>query len=259
MMEKTLYLEGEGGHAMEHQDQLFPGGPRFYYDDSHFPPGTDTFLLGAFPSLRPGERVCDLGCGCGLLGLLLLAREASLHITGVELQPEAAALAEKTAAANGLEDRLVCLRADLRDASQLPPAGSFDLCVANPPYFPVGSGAPASGDARRSARSEETATLEQVCAAAARLLRWGGRFALCFRPDRLTDLLCTLRQQGLEPKRLRLVEARAGRVPSLVLAEARRGGRPGLRLEAPLILTGADGRPTADYNAAYFRHTEDKP
>ena len=58
---------------MEHQDQLFPGGPRFYYDDSHFPPGTDTFLLGAFPSLRPGERVCDLGCGCGLLGLLLLA------------------------------------------------------------------------------------------------------------------------------------------------------------------------------------------
>ena len=76
------------------QDQLWPGGFRFLFDDELFQPGTDSFLLGSFPRLRRGERVCDLGAGTGLLGLLLLAREPDLQVTNVELQAAAVALAE---------------------------------------------------------------------------------------------------------------------------------------------------------------------
>ena len=90
---------------MERWDRLRTGGYRFVYDDALFPPGTDSFLLSAFPKLRPGLRICDLGCGTGLLGLLLLQRQPAMTATGVELLPQAAALAERTAAANGLEDR----------------------------------------------------------------------------------------------------------------------------------------------------------
>ena len=111
---------------MEHWDRLWPGGYTFAYADGLFRPSTDTFLLGAFPRLRRGMTVCDLGAGTGLLGLLLLAREPELTVTGVELQPAACGLFRRTAAENGLEDRLRCLEGDLRDPGLLPP-GRFRL------------------------------------------------------------------------------------------------------------------------------------
>lgn len=125
---------------MEHWDELWPGGFRFRFDDNVFKPSTDTFLLGDFAEVRRGERVCDLGAGIGLLGLLLLARQQQLHITNIDIDSAACALAEENAAVNGLEDRVAVLRADLRDRTALPKAGSFDLCVANPPYFPPHTG-----------------------------------------------------------------------------------------------------------------------
>jgi len=244
---------------MEHWDLLCQGGYRFCWNDALFRPGTDTFLLSSLPRLRPGLRVCDLGCGTGLLGLLLFQRQPELLLTSVELQPAAARLAEKAAAANDLSERMRVLCADLRNLRDVLPTGSFDLCVCNPPYFPSGNGAAAPAPARRTARSEEACTLEDVCTAAAYLLRWGGTFCLVHRPERLTDLLCTLRAQRLEPKRIRFVETRAGIAPSLVLVEARRGGKPGLSIEPPLVLTDVNGEPTPEVDAIYFRTKEVTP
>ncbi|WP_295582425.1 methyltransferase, partial [uncultured Oscillibacter sp.] len=121
---------------MEHWESLKPGGYRFVYDDALFRPSTDTFLLSSLPRLRPGLRVCDLGCGTGLLGLLLLQRQPGLAVTGVELQPQALALAERAAAENGLAGQLRFLPGDLRQIRTLLPGGSFDLAVCNPPYYP---------------------------------------------------------------------------------------------------------------------------
>lgn len=232
-------------------EELCPGGLRFLHDSEQFPPGLDSFVLASLPKLKPGLRVCDLGCGTGLLGLLLLQRQRELTVTGLDIQPEAVRLARLAAAGNGLQDRLTFRREDLRQTDL--PAGAFDLAVSNPPYFPPSGGFPPEGTARRTARTEESCTLEDVCRAAGRLLRWGGRFCLVHRPERLTDLLCSLRGSGLEPKRLRLVCARPDKAPSLVLAEARRGGRPGLAVEPPLILEGPDGSPTAELDRIYFR------
>ena len=101
-------------------------------------------------------------------------------------------------------------------------------------------------------------TLEDICHAAAYLLHWGGSFCLVHKPERLTDLLCTLRDHGLEPKRLREVCKTAGTAPSLILLEGRRGGKPGLSIEAPLVLQDG-GAPTAEVDAIYFRQQEDTP
>ena len=248
-----------GGINLEHWESLCPGGLAFVYDDALFRPGTDSFLLGSFPRLKPGARVCDLGSGTGLLGLLLLQRQRELTVTGVELLPEAVQLAEEAAARNGLSGRLVCRQGDLRDIRALLPAGDFDLVVSNPPYYPVGAGHLPEAEPLRSARSEAGCTLEEVCAAAAYLLRWGGSFCLVHKPERLADLCCALRARGLEPKRLRLVCRRAGDAPSLLLLEARRGGRPGLDIAAPLCLEDGAGRPTAELDAAYFRTKETNP
>ncbi|MCI9577904.1 MAG: methyltransferase [Oscillibacter sp.] len=237
---------------MEHWELFKPGGLRFVWADGLFPPGTDSFLLSAFPRLRPGLRVLDLGCGTGLLSLLLLQRQGNLAVTGVELLPEAVALAKRAAAENRLTDRLFFRQGDLRDRNALP-AEPFDLAVCNPPYYPAAGGALSGANLRRTARAEVDCTLEDVCRAARRALRWGGRLCLVHKPERLTDLLCTLRENGLEPKRLRPVCTRPERAPSLVLLEARRGGRPGLTVEPPLVLEQPGGSPTAELDRIYFR------
>ena len=128
----------------------------------------------------------------------------------------------------------------------------YDLVVCNPPYFPPNSGPPPKGKARRTARTEQDCTLEDVCGAASRLLRWGGALCLVHKPERLADLFCALRPAGLEPKRLRLVSPRPEAAPSLVLLEACRGGKPGLAILPPLILE-SDGAPTEELNRIYFR------
>ena len=226
-------------------DRFFPEGPIFYYDPALFPPTTDSFALGWFARPWRGDAVCDLGCGTGLLGTILLARNASLRLVNVECSADALALAERTFAENGWT---VGFRpGDLRDAAVLPAAGSMDYCVCNPPYFPVGSGKSADGQARQDAREETQCTLDDVCAAAARILRWGGGFAVVHRPERLADLLCALRAHGTEPKRLRFLTQAPDAAPSLVLVEARRGGRPGLQIEPPLVI-GSE-----EWDQVYFR------
>jgi tRNA1(Val) A37 N6-methylase TrmN6 len=193
-----------------------------------FPLGGDTLALGGFASLRRRARVCDLGCGSGALGLLLLVREPSIQVTGVELSETAAALARENVQANGLDAQV--LRADLRQARSLFPPGSFELAVSNPPYFPVGSGA--SGG---SARMEETCTLADLCAAAGWLVKNGGRFALVYRPERLADLFQALRENRLEPKRLQFLQPEQA-PPSAVLVEAVKQARPGLQVLPALRL-----------------------
>lgn len=205
-------------------------GPYLYrQSDRGFPLGQDTLLLARFATLRRGWRVCDLGCGAGALLLLLPGREPSLSLTGVELDGPEAALARQNLAENGLTGRIHT--ADLRRVREVLPAGGFDLVVSNPPYFPLGAGT--SGGA---ARAEERCTLAQVCAAAGYLTRSGGRFALVHRPERLCALLDTLRQHGLEPKRLQLVQAGPEHPPSALLLEAVRQGKPGLEVLPARIL-----------------------
>ncbi len=204
---------------MEKMEQLGPY--RLRWPEGVFPLGSDALALGAFATLRRGWRVCDLGTGSGVLLLLLAGREADLELCGVELDPLSARTARENLAENGLRGAVVA--GDLRTPHF--PAGRFDLVVSNPPYFPVGAGM--SGG---PARSEETCTLDGLCAAAARLVRNGGRFALCHRPERLADVVCTLRAHGLEPKRMRLVSHGPGHRPALLLMEGVRQGRPGLEI-----------------------------
>lgn len=202
---------------MEHAEQLGPY--RYVWDEDCFPLTGDSIALATFCTLKKNGRVCDLGCGAGALMVLLLGREATLAVSGVELDPHAAARARQN-----LPGVPVTV-GDLTKRDNLPPGGSCDLVISNPPYFAHGSG----GDGGK-ARMEQTCTVEALCAGAAYLLKNGGRFALCYRPERLCDLLCALRAAGLEPKRMKLL-ATPGKPPSAVLVEAVRQGRPGLQVE----------------------------
>ena len=173
----------------------------------------------------------------------------------MELQPDAAQLCRNNLEANGLTGRAQILCADLREHRAVLPAGSFDLVVANPPYFAAGSGYTSPDPMRAHARDERTCTMQDICAAMAYLTRWGGSAALVHRPERLSELLCALTAAGLEPKRLRTVAHTAHTAPSLVLVEARRGGKPGLKLLPPLALCAPDGTDSEEIRRIYHRRT----
>lgn len=232
-------------------DALWAGGP-VLDTEGGYPLSTDSVLLAHFAGSIRGRRILDLGCGAGVLTVLLALRHPGAALSGVELLPEAAARCRENLRANGLDDGGI-VTGDLREHRTLWPVGSFDLVVSNPPYFPEGRGYTAPDPERASARDERHCSLEDLCAAAEYLCRWGGAFALVHRPERLSELCCALTRHGLEPKRLRLVQHKPGWAPNLVLLEARRGGRPGLNIEKPLILCDADGTDSAEVRGIYHR------
>ncbi len=197
------------------------GGLLYRWREDCFPLGEDSLALGAFATLRRGERVCDLGCGCGLLGLLLFRREPTVELLGVELFPPAAALAEENWRRSGVKGHVSA--GDLRRREDLPPPGSCHGVICNPPYYAAGT-----GGVGRQGRSEESCTLEEVCAAAAWCLKNGGRLALVYPPTRLSELFCSLTAHSLEPKRLQFIRPSAAYPPSAALVECVKGGGRGL-------------------------------
>ena len=201
---------------------------------------TDTLLLADFSLPRRGEVCADLGTGCGAIPLLWRERAQPQKIYAVEIQEEAARLARTAVEANGFSDRIEVILGDAGNPKALFRNQSLDLVACNPPYQAAGTGPQGAEESRSTARHELRFSLEQLAGTARFALRFGGRLCLCLRPERLAEALSLFRSFGLEPKRLRLVQQRKDRPPSLFLLECRSGGKTGLAVE-PVLLLEQDG------------------
>lgn len=198
--------------------------------------GTDAFLLSAFIRPNAKTKAIELGGGTGIISLLLAARKKVASVVSVEIQPAFADLIERNAALNGLESRVHPLCADLRDLRSADIGYEADLVFSNPPYMKCNAGKRNESDEKYIARHEVCGSIADFCFCGARLLRFGGKFACVWRPDRLTELLYALHATDLEPKRMTFVHADAATEPCMVLIEAIKGGAPSLQISAPLLL-----------------------
>ena len=208
---------------------------------------TDSVLLANFLHLSPKDRVVDLGCGTGVLCLLLASRTKA-QITGIELIPETADMAQRSTIMNGLLNVSI-LCADLRDAPKALGCGQFDIAVSNPPFFTAGTVSP--DPLRAAARHDVYATLDDVVKSASALLINGGKITMIYPSSSLCDALMTLRDHMFEPKRLRFIAAREDSQPRRVLIEAKKGGSAGLIVEPPLVMHDASGAYTDEMNRIY--------
>lgn len=190
--------------------------------------GTDAFLLADFASPRRKDVVCDLGTGCGIIPFILHKHFKPKTIYGVDIQPQAVDQFERGVAASSLQGRLIPLCADLKGLGL--PAGGFDLVTCNPPYKAPGAGIISEAGPDKIARHETLCTIDDICRAAAKLLRFGGRLCLCQRPERLADVLAAMKNAGLEPKLLRMVAKHPDSAPWLFLVEGKRGSRPFMKV-----------------------------
>lgn len=204
-------------------------GNGIVYEQDVLAIGTDSVLLADF-ALPAQGRICDLGCGAGAVMLLMALRGSSARFDGVELRREAAEKARRNVLRAGLSDHISVHEGDLREIETILERGIYTGVVANPPYQPVGGSIPPDQMEAQIARTECCCTLENLCAAAAYLLKYGGKFSVVYPPERLSALMRVMREQGIEPKRLRLFCRKQNARPSLVFLEGRRGGREGLEI-----------------------------
>jgi len=194
--------------------------------------GTDALLLASY-IVGKFSSGCELGGGSGIISLLLLSRGKAESIKSLEVQEEYSELINRNAELNSLSDRLCGINTDIRDYS---PEKEFDIVFTNPPYMKTDSGRANELSKKNIARHEVMGGIEDFCAAAKRFLKFGGSFYAVYRPDRAVDLISAMRKHSLEPKRLTMVHADTESEPSMLLVEAKLGGKSGVLITKPLII-----------------------
>jgi tRNA1Val (adenine37-N6)-methyltransferase len=235
----------------ERLDDLQNNGLRILQKPGTFRFGMDAVLLAHFARLRPGDRVADMGTGTGILPLLMSQSEPTARFFAFEWQPEMADMAHRSVALNGLEERITVYGEDFRNAAAILGHGSMTAAVCNPPYGKRGGTCPNPTEEQRLSRHETECGLSDVIGACAAVLENRGRLWMVFPAPRALELMDTLREKRLEPKRIRLVCAKADRPPYLVLIEAVKNARPALQWMPPLIACREDGKATDELRALY--------
>ena len=220
----------------ERLDDLQRNGLKIIQKTDGFCFGMDAVLLSGFASVKPGERALDLGTGTGIIPLLLSAKTKGDHFTGLEIQTEIMKMAQRSVALNGLEKKIDIIQGDIKEASRIFGAASFDVVTSNPPYMNDAHGLKNPGDVKAISRHEVLCTLEDVVREGTKALKPGGRFYMVHRPHRLAEIITVMRQYELEPKRMKFVHPFADKDANMVLIEAVRGGGAWLKLEPPVIV-----------------------
>ena len=223
-------------HEDERLDELHRNGYYIIQNPKRFCFGMDAVLLSGFAQAKRQERVLDLGTGTGIIPILMEAKTEAEDFTALEIQEESADMARRSVLCNGLEDKIKIITGDIKDASELFGASSFDVITTNPPYMIGEHGLSSSNQTKAIARHEILCTLDDVLRESAKLLRPGGRFYMVHRPFRLAEIFCKMTECRIEPKRMKLVYPYVDKEPNMVLIEGLRGGKSRLTVEKPLIV-----------------------
>jgi tRNA1Val (adenine37-N6)-methyltransferase len=236
----------------ERADDLLIGGLKVIQSPQEYCFSIDSVLLANFAVIKPGDKVMDLGTGCGVIPILLSAKTKAEVVYGLEIQPSQADRGKRSVLLNGIEDRVHIIQGDLKHVKYDFQPGVFNVVVTNPPYRAAGSGKTSPNQSLAVSRQEVLCTLSDVIEAAAWLLNPGGRFYMVYRPQRLVELFYGLRCFKIEPKKLRIVHPSPGKPANMMLVEAVRNGEPGLTVSFPLTVYGEDGAYTDELKKIYF-------
>jgi len=215
--------------------------------------GTDSYLLAAFSHSIPSGTAVELGGGTGVVSILAASRKKYSKIYCAEIQPVFAELIERNAALNSLTDQVIPCLTDIRDITPATIGTEAHAVLSNPPYMRITDGKENASAELTIARREENGTIYDFAVSAARMLRHGGYFTVVYRPDRAAELLASMTEAGIEPKRMLIVYPTVSDKPCLILVEGKKGAAPGIKISRPLFIYSdkANSVYTDDMNAVY--------
>ena len=235
----------------ERLDDLQRNGYKLIQNTKIFCFGMDAVLLCAFTKVDKGERVLDLGTGNGVIPILLKGRTEGKHFTGLEIQDVNVDLARRSVQYNRIEDDVLIVQGDIKEASKIFGGASFDVVTTNPPYMNENHGLKNPESHKAIARHEILCTLEDVIREGTKVLKPGGRFNMIHRPHRLVEIIELMKKYRVEPKRIRFVHPFADKEANMVLIEGIRGAKPMVKIEPPLVIYEATGGYTEEVKNLY--------
>ena len=209
--------------------------------------GTDAFLLADFAKARRKDVCADFCTGSGIIALLLYKYYKPKQTFALEIQEKA----HDQLKVSLERSKIDCITPVLGDLKDWKSEKELDLITCNPPYKINNTGEKNNSEAVSIARHEMMCTVDDVCAAAKRSLKFGGRLCLCNRPERLCDIMTAMRNNCIEPKRMRTVHKNPSCAPWLILVEGRKGGNNFIQIEKPLYVRSADGGLSDEMNRIY--------
>ena len=218
------------------EDTLFDGRIRCLQHRRGYRFSVDAILLSNFIRPKPGDRILDLGCGCGIIPLILAYRWPKVSITGLEIQPDLAVLANKNVILNNWQGRIEIVPGDLKEIGKYIEPGSFDWVVSNPPYRRPGSGRVNPGTEQALARHEQAADLISVTKAAGWAVRKRGRSAFIYPASRGASVISELKNAELEPKKMLSIFSYPCSNASLVIIETVKEGGEELMILPPFYI-----------------------
>lgn len=222
-------------------DDLERNGYKIIQNKEKFCFGMDAVLLSGFVKVQKGEQTLDLGTGTGIIPILLAAKTEGKHFSALEIQKESADMAKRSVMLNHLEERIEIVCDDIKNASAVFGKSVFDVVTCNPPYINDKHGLKNPALPKAVARHEILCSLEDVISQTALVLKPNGRFYMVHRPHRLIEIITVLTKYKLEPKRIKFVHPYIDREANMVLIEAVRGGKPMVKLEAPIVVFKEEG------------------
>ena len=234
-------------------DDLQLKGLKIIQKRNGFKFGVDAVLLSDFAIIKNKDKIVDLCTGTGIIPFLLIGKYNPSEIVGVEIQQEMVDISNRSAELNSVCEKVRFVNIDLKNQNDIKALGRFDVVTVNPPYKLNNSGIINPSDNIAIARHEIECNIDDVINATRILLKDNGRMYMVHRPDRLIDILVTMRKYKIEPKRIRMVHPNPSKAPNIVLIEGQRDGGSFLKWDPPLYVYDNNGKFSDQINKIYGR------
>jgi len=233
-------------------EDLECNGLKIIQSNNGFKFGTDAVILADFAKKHvDNKNVLDIGTGTGIISILLAGKTNVKKIVGVDIQKDVCDMAQRSVELNKLENKIEIINIDIKDIDKIIEKHTIDIIVTNPPYQKESTGKTGKNEAEFISRHEIKCNFEDICKSAKYVLRPKGEMYIIHRPERLVDIICSLRDNGIEPKEIKFVEPHLGKKPNMVMIKAVKGGRPFLRLLDSLVMYEDNGNYTRDLLKIY--------
>ena len=241
-MEVTNYLLGYKDKYIVQNTQMF-----------NF--SLDSVLLPNFVTLNKNiKNILDIGCGNAPIPLILSTKTNAL-ITGVEIQKDVYDLAVKSVKINDLENQINIINADINELYNKFETESFDVITCNPPFFKVSEQSNLNkSDYKTIARHEVKLNLDDIFKISKKLLKNNGYVAIVHRPERLLDILESMKKYNIEPKKIQFIYPKTNMEANILLVEGKKNGNKGLKILPPIYTHLENG----EYTEQIKKYFEEK-